>query len=53
LLDKQISLNEKLNVKDVEIMELKQENMEMRIQLDKKNRMPKNKRYLSRDACAK
>jgi len=41
LLDKQIDLNEQLNFKDVEIMELKQENMEMKLQLDKKNKIPK------------
>jgi hypothetical protein len=35
----------------MEIMELKQENMEMKVQLEKKNKMPKKQRYLSKDGC--
>ena len=34
-------------------MELRQENMEMKVQMDKKNKMPKKQRYLSKDGCGK
>jgi len=46
-------LNEQLNAKDIEIMELRQENMEMKIHFDKKNKMPKKQRYLSKDCVGK